>query len=80
MNAAEHKALPFSANQTGPGAKSAPGADAAHAGHTKKRPAANAAGRGDCQQSGKFTALERKGVRGTAPAGAFRSATAEGGS
>jgi len=41
MNAAEHKALPFSANQTGPGAKSAPGADAAHAGHTKKRPAAN---------------------------------------
>ena len=45
MNAAEHKALPFSANQTGPGAKSAPGADAAHAGHTKKRPAANAAGR-----------------------------------
>ena len=42
MNATEHKALPCSANQTAPGA---PGADTAHAGHTKMRPAANAAGR-----------------------------------
>jgi len=36
------------------------------------RPAANAAGRGDCQQSGKFSALERKGVRGKPKKGVLR--------